>query len=110
MNKLISNLHMCIKARKIVSGESLLFQIKNQKVFLVLLAKDMGLTSKKKIMDKCQTYQIPFYSPFHRQQLEEIFKKQIVAVGINDKNLAKKLIENIKEGSGVYEEKNETKS
>ncbi len=110
MNKLIATIHMSILARKYVSGESLLFQIKNQQVFLVFYAKDMGLASKKKLTDKCHSYQIPCYCLGNRVQMEEIFKKKIVAFGINDKNLAKKMIENMKEGSVLYEEKNETKS
>ena len=107
MNKLIATIHMSILARKYVSGESLLFQIKNQQVFLVFYAKDMGLASKKKLTDKCHSYQIPCYCLGNRVQMEEIFKKKIVAFGINDKNLAKKMIENMKEGSVLYEEKNE---
>ena len=87
MNKLIATIHMSILARKYVSGESLLFQIKNQQVFLVFYAKDMGLASKKKLTDKCHSYQIPCYCLGNRVQMEEIFKKLALSARMHDRIL-----------------------
>ena len=108
MDKTIATIQMAIRAQKIVFGEQLLLQIKKRKVYVVLIAKDAGPSTTKKIGDKCHTYKIPLYQYFSKIEFCSILQKDIVACGINDKNLTKKLIENMKEGSVFYEEKNET--
>ena len=105
-NKAITTLQIALGARKIVFGEQLLKKIQSKQVFVVILALDAGQASAKKIMDKCQFYKIPVFVTFQKEDFKQIIHKDVSSLGIVDKNLAKKWIENIKEGSVFYEEKN----
>ncbi len=107
-NKVISTIQMAIRAQKIVYGETLILNIRQQKVFVVVLAKDAGIASAKKIQDKCKTNSIKCIVEFSKEDLKEITKKEISALGIKDRNLAKKLIDNMNEGSVFYEKENKT--
>ena len=105
-NKAISTLQIALGTRKIVFGEQLLKKIQSKQVFVVILALDAGQASAKKITDKCQFYKIPVFVTFQKEDFKQIIHKDVSSLGIVDKNLAKKWIENIKEGSVFYEEKN----
>lgn len=105
-NKAISTLQIALGARKIVFGEQLLKKIQSKQAFVVVLASDAGQATSKKIIDKCRYYQIPVFVTFLKEDLKQMIFKDISALGIVDKNLAKKWIDNIKEGSVFYEEKN----
>jgi ribosomal protein L7Ae-like RNA K-turn-binding protein len=93
MNKqLYSLLGLASRARKIVSGESLLKSIQSNKVKLVLICEDASENTKKKYLDKCNYYHIPIYFIDDVDTLSNaIGKDNRVCVGINDEGFASKI-------------------
>lgn len=96
MNKQYLNLlGLANAARKIVTGETLIKQIKAKKISLVLIAKNASENSKKKITDKCHYYHIPYYIMDEDSDTlgKAIGKENRVAIGIADRGFAKKIKE-----------------
>lgn len=83
------------RARKIVSGEEFVIaEIKKKSVQLVLLSADAGEQTKKKVLDKCNYYQIPINVIADRKTLgHAIGKVERVVIGIMDKGFAEKMTE-----------------
>ena len=52
-------------------GETLIEDIRKNKVFTVIISTDMGETSKKKIVDKCTFYQIPYFTILDKESLSK---------------------------------------
>lgn len=98
-----NTIQLSIRANKFAYGDRLLEDIRHQSVYIVLIAQDSGEASKKKIIDKCKFYQIPYFVIFNKAELFQLFKKDLSSFGITDKNLAKKLIENLNKGGFYYE-------
>ncbi|TCS82983.1 YlxQ family RNA-binding protein [Tepidibacillus fermentans] len=94
-DKILSFLGLAAKARKIITGEELVVNaIQEQKVFFVLLSTDASENIKKKILNKCEYYQIPYRIQFSREQLgHAIGKTSRVVIGITDFGFSKKLQE-----------------
>ena len=96
MNKSYINiLGLSNAARKIVSGETLLKNIRNKKVCLVLIAANASDNTKKKLTDKCHYYDIQYYIIDVESDVlaKAIGKENRVAVGIIDRGFAKKIKE-----------------
>lgn len=96
MNKGYLNiLGLASAARKIVSGETLLKNIKSKKVNLVLIASDASDNTKKKLTDKCHYYGIQYYIIDIESDIlsKAIGKDNRVAVGIVDRGFSKKIKE-----------------
>jgi ribosomal protein L7Ae-like RNA K-turn-binding protein len=94
MEKWLSIVGLAYRARKIISGEELVIKdIRNRSAKLVLLAEDGSQNTRKKVMDKCNFYNVPFRIVCDRQRLgNAIGKSERVVVGVNDKGFAAKLI------------------
>ena len=107
MNKVLNTLGMCACARKISYGETLLKDIKNKKVYLVVVASDASDNSKKKIIDKCIYYKCEYVVCLNKESItKSIGRVDLVSsIGIKDYNLVKKLKENIEREGGSSEEK-----
>ena len=107
MNKVLNTLGICACARKICYGETLLKEIKNKKVYCVVVASDASDNSKKKIIDKCTYYKCDYVVCLDKESItKSIGRVDLVsAVGIKDSNLVKKLKENIEREGGSSEEK-----
>lgn len=82
-----------MRAGKCISGiDSIIEKIQNRNVFLVLIANDCSTGTKKKLTDKCQSYQVPFYEVTDRYTLgNAIGKEERVAIAISDKGFATKI-------------------
>lgn len=96
MNKNYLNiLGLANAAKKIVSGETLLKNIRNGKVSLVLIAANASDNIKKKLTDKCHYYHIQYYIIDVESDVlaKAIGKENRVAVGIIDRGFAKKIKE-----------------
>lgn len=98
----INTIRMCMRARKFTYGESLFYDIRSNRVKLVLIATDAGEASKKKIMDKCHYFHVPYRMMMDKQELANIFNKNISSFGITDEHLAKKFLENLNKGGNNY--------
>ena len=106
MNKALSTLGISACARKISYGETLLKDIKNKKVYLVVVASDASDNSKKRLIDKCDFYKCEYVVCLNKDSItKSIGRVDLVsAVGIKDYNLVKKFKENIERDGGVNEE------
>ena len=75
----------------------MLNKLKDKKVYLVILANDIGVSQKKKFLDKATFYNVPYI--FYKTKVELaslLHKGSISAFGILDSKLAK-AITNAKE-------------
>lgn len=97
MNKALNTIGICKCANKISYGETLLKDIKNHHIHIVVICKDTSDNSKKKIMDKCNSYKCDYVVAFTKEDIKKVLARSDVvsAVGIKDINLAKKLKENL---------------
>lgn len=99
---LLSKLGLARRANKIVSGETLLAHIRQQKVFLVIIAEDASARTKKQLSNKCTFYNITYYISHSIAELSNaIGQKNRVAIGITEPGFVK-LILNKKEAE-VYD-------
>lgn len=98
-NKALNLLGLCQRAGRLTSGEpQVLDAIRKKKATYVLLAKDAGESTVKKIKDKCQYYQIPIATALTSDELTQALGKPRVVVAIMDSGFTKKLKQYIEEG------------
>lgn len=90
-SKILGMLGLATRARKIVTGETIFVALKKQQAKLVLISNEASENTKKKLMDKCQYYNIAFEF-FDENSLNlaigEFNKK---AVAITDEGMSKKI-------------------
>ncbi|GGJ92774.1 50S ribosomal protein L7ae [Lentibacillus kapialis] len=84
---------LAYRARKCSLGEETIVKdIQQKRAKLVLLANDIGPRTRKKIINKCKTYEVPFEIIDDRKTLSNaIGKSQRVAVAILDEGFAAKI-------------------
>lgn len=92
-NNYLNLIGLAYRARKCSLGEeTILKDIRQNKAKLVLLASDIGPQTRKKITNKCKTYEVPFLIVDDRETLSNaIGKSQRVAVAILDAGFATKI-------------------
>jgi ribosomal protein L7Ae-like RNA K-turn-binding protein len=97
MNKALNTIGICKCANKISYGETLIKDIKNHNVYLVIICLDTSFNSKKKIIGKCKFYNCEYLEAFSKEEIIKAISRtdQVSAIGIKDSNLAKKFKENI---------------
>ena len=107
MNRALNTLGLCKCAGKISYGETLLKEIKNKKVYLVVVASDASDNSKKKIIDKCNFYKCEYLVCLDKDSITKAIGRDalVSSVGIKDYNLVKKFKENIERDGDQNEEK-----
>ncbi len=95
MNKNYLNILGLARAAKgIVDGETLIKKISSKEVTLVLIANDASANTKKRITDKCNYYEIPYYIVDDSETISKaIGKVNRMAVGISNQGFAKKIKE-----------------
>lgn len=97
--KITGFLGLIARSGNIIYGEQLLKSILKQKVSLVILSKDVGVSVAKKITDKCKTYQIEYIQILTKEELSQAIGKQMCsAVGIKSIEAAQKIRNIMKEG------------
>lgn len=75
-----------------VGEENILKELRANKVKLLLIAKDCSAATKKRFIDKCNTFKVPYMEADNRETLAHaIGKNERVAVAINDKGFAKSI-------------------
>ncbi|QKY69062.1 YlxQ family RNA-binding protein [Lentibacillus sp. CBA3610] len=92
-NNYLNLVGLAYRARKCSLGEETIVKdIQQKKAKLVLLASDIGPQTRKKITDKCNSYEIPYKIVDDRETLSNaIGKSQRVAVAILDAGFAAKI-------------------
>ena len=79
-------------------GETLIEDIRKNKVFAVVIASDTGETSKKKIIDKSIFYKVPYFVVSSKEEISKaIGLGNISSVGIKSIGGANKIIKMMKE-------------
>lgn len=101
-NLYLNTLRICIRAGKLTFGETLLFDIRSNHVFAVIVATDAGEASKKKVTDKCKSFDVPYFIMMNKNELRALINKDVSSIGIKDENLAKKFIDNLNKGGVNY--------
>ena len=97
LNNLASFLGLMQRSGNISYGETLIEEIRKNKVFVVVISNDIGETSKKKIVDKCTYYKIPYFIALDKINLSNaVGKGNISAVGVKSIGGANKIINMLK--------------
>lgn len=93
-DKYLNIVGLAFRARKCTLGEEAIVKaIQNKRTNLVILAEDIGPSSKKKITDKCKSNNIPYVFAHNRDILSHaIGQSGRVAIAINDPGFAKKIL------------------
>ncbi|MBU9720361.1 MULTISPECIES: YlxQ family RNA-binding protein [Bacillaceae] len=86
-------LGLVYRAKKLVTGEELVIKaIQHKKVYLVIVSEDASDNTKKKVLNKCEFYQIPVVVKGDRTSIgNAIGKAERVVIGIEDPGFATKL-------------------
>ena len=89
-NKTLSQLGLCRRAGKLETGEEpVLISITEQNAKLVIFSTDISEQTAKKIIDKCNTYKVPYVQLFDRYELgAAVGHAARVVVAIKDKGFA----------------------
>ncbi|CDQ40077.1 MULTISPECIES: L7Ae/L30e/S12e/Gadd45 family ribosomal protein [Virgibacillus] len=92
-NKYLNLIGLAFRAGKCSIGEdSILKHIRSNRAKLVLIANDVGPQTKKKLTDKCKSYNVPFAIVDDRDTLSNaIGKTHRVAIAILDAGFADKI-------------------
>jgi len=90
----LNNLGLAIKAKKVVFGTEFVIEaVRRNKVCLVLVANDASEKTLKKVLDKCQFYQVAVSKKFSSLEFAKILNgKNVKVIGITDQGF-KKLVE-----------------
>ncbi len=94
MENFLSTLGIAVRSGKVVSGEDIVVDtVRNSKAHLVLLAKDAGKNTTKKINDKCLYYNVLVIDDYTISEISKaIGKSNRVVIAITDKGFAQSLI------------------
>jgi len=89
MNKIEGLIGLARKAGKLIVGtDSVIDQIRKNKVSLVLILNDASENTKKKLHDKCAFYGVECKEIENSANLERILNNNKKALGISDKGFA----------------------
>jgi|SRR5690625_3278582 len=93
-HRYLNLLGIAYRAGKCITGEEAIIKsIQHKKANVVLIAEDIGESTKKKITDKCKTYNIPCIIVDNREILSQaIGQIGRVAIAIEDKGFSKKML------------------
>ena len=80
----------------------MLYDIRSNKAKVVVIATNAGEASKKKVMDKCKSFDVTCIEMLTKKDLAYLFNKDISGFAITDENLANKFKENLNKGGIHY--------
>ncbi len=94
MENFLSTIGIAVRAGKVVSGEDIVVEtVRKAKAHLVVLAKDAGKNTTKKINDKCSFYNVLVIDDYTINEISKaIGKSNRVVIAITDKGFAQSLI------------------
>lgn len=92
-NKIYQLLGMAARARKIITGEELTIrEIRSGNAHLVIVSEDASNNTKKKLTDKCKTYNVEKHEFGSREDLgHAIGKESRVVLALTDAGFAGKM-------------------
>lgn len=95
MNKAISLIQMALRARQVSMGDQLISSIRSKKAKLVIISSACGENKKKKLIDKCTSFHVP-YEIMEAQDFEQISDRPIQSIAILDPNFVKGIEKHMK--------------
>ncbi|MGP4072207.1 L7Ae/L30e/S12e/Gadd45 family ribosomal protein [Piscibacillus sp. B03] len=95
MAQYLNLLGLAFRAGKVSLGEdNILKDIRSKQATLVLIASDASDNTKKKLTDKCKSYQVPYRFVGSRVEISNALgKHDRVAACINDEGFTKKFLQ-----------------
>ena len=99
MDKIVSLASMAMRAGKVEMGDRLIPSIQQKKASLVLFSTSCGNNRKKKLKDKCTTYEIP-YVEIEDCYFNTITNRALSSLAICDSGFAKAMLKAYKERIG----------
>lgn len=92
-SKYLNIIGIAYRARQLSTGEHIVLKdIQTNRAKLVLIANDIGHQTKKKITDKCETYNVPYKIVDDRETIAKaIGKSSRVVIAILDEGFAQKV-------------------
>lgn len=94
MDKMLKLVGLAYRANKVLYGIKAMKAITDKKAYLVLLVDDASDNTKKKVLDKCASYQVPIKLIGSRNDLSRcIGKSDIVMIAIIEEGFAKSILE-----------------
>lgn len=91
MSPAVGILGLAFRARCICSGEIIFKKISTKEASLLILSEDIGENSRKKLLDKCEFYQVPYVYMKSEELTEALGHRNRKAVLILNKGFAQKL-------------------
>lgn len=91
MDKILSNLGLCARARGLVDGTDIVCSLMaNNRIYLVFLANDASENAKKKIRNKANYYNVEVQESYSSEELSSaIGKVGRMVVGISNESFLK---------------------
>ncbi|KGP74027.1 L7Ae/L30e/S12e/Gadd45 family ribosomal protein [Pontibacillus yanchengensis] len=93
MSSYLNMVGLAFRAGKCTLGEEAIVRdIQAKRAYLVLIAQDIGASTRKKLTDKCRSYEVTFREVDDRDTLSSaIGKTGRVAIAITDRGFATKI-------------------
>ncbi|MBN2828748.1 MAG: ribosomal L7Ae/L30e/S12e/Gadd45 family protein [Candidatus Cloacimonetes bacterium] len=91
--KVISLLQLARKAGKLGKGfDSTIRSCRSRKAFIVLIAKDLSESSRKRVLYLTEETGVPVFEMFTKSEMSELFDSQEIGIlSVNDVNFAQGL-------------------
>lgn len=92
--KVLQSLGLARRAKKLTTGIDLVIdQVRLGKAYLVFCANDAGQSTKKKITDKCNSYNVTCSLEFTRDELSAAIGSKRSIIAVTDAGFAKKFMQ-----------------
>ena len=99
MDKVVQLAMMAMRAGKVEMGDRLIPSIQQKKAAVVLASSTCGNNRKKKLKDKCATYEIP-YVEIQEEAFQRISTRSISSFAICDAGFAEAILKEYRERIG----------
>ena len=85
------------RSRNLITGQDLVLKsVRSKKARIVLIATDIGESSKKKINDKCSYYEVPIFEIGEKQEISKAIGQDRSVIATQNEGFAKSLITKLK--------------
>lgn len=91
MNDAVGILGLALRSRSLCSGEIILKKIASKDASLLIISDDIGENSKKKYLDKCSFYHVPYVFMKDEEMAKALGGRNRKAVLILNKGFGEKL-------------------
>lgn len=101
LNKIESLLGLCSRSRNLASGEfAAENSVKDGSAWLVIVAADASVNTKKLFKDKCSFYEVPCFEYGTKESLGHAIGKEMRAsIAVLDEGFAKSILKHLEEVS-----------